>query len=52
MTPVEGDYPGLDIKWPVHCVTGTEGNRLIPGLPDEDSYDLVIEKGQDPLLTH
>lgn len=48
MTPVEGDYPGLDIKWPSHCVVGTEGNRLIPGLPAECDYDLVIEKGQDP----
>lgn len=49
MTPVVGDYPGLDIKWPPHCVVGTEGNRLIPGLPAESDYDLVVEKGQDPL---
>ncbi len=49
MTPVAGDYPGLDIKWPPHCVIGTEGNRLIPGLPEESDYDLVIEKGLDPL---
>jgi nicotinamidase/pyrazinamidase len=50
MQPVAGDYPNLDIKWPPHCVVGTEGNRLIPGLPDEDEYDLVIEKGMDPLM--
>ena len=49
MTPVAGDFPGLDIKWPAHCVVGTDGNRLIPGLPAEGDYDLVIEKGQDPL---
>ena len=49
MTPVEGDYPGLDVKWPSHCVVGTEGNHLIPGLPAEATYDLVIEKGKDPL---
>lgn len=49
MTPVEGTFPGLDIKWPAHCVVGTEGNRLIPGLPNEGIYDLVIEKGRDPL---
>jgi len=49
MTPVAGNYPGLDIKWPPHCVVGTEGNRLIPGLPDESNYDLVIEKGRDPV---
>jgi len=49
MTPVEGEHPNLDIKWPAHCVIGTKGNELIPGLPDEASYDLVIEKGTDPL---
>ena len=48
MTPVEGDYPNLDVKWPAHCVVGTEGNKLIPGLPDEDAYDLVVRKGIDP----
>lgn len=50
MQPVGGDYPDLDIKWPPHCVVGTEGNRLIPGLPEEAEYDLVIEKGKDPLM--
>ncbi len=50
MQPVAGDYPDLDIKWPPHCVIGTEGNRLIPGLPDETAYDLVIEKGTNPLM--
>jgi len=49
MAPVDGNFPGLDIKWPPHCVVGTEGNRLIPGLPEEAEYDLVIEKGIDPL---
>lgn len=49
MAPIAGDYPNLDIKWPPHCVIGTEGNRLIPGLPEESAYDLVIEKGTDPL---
>jgi nicotinamidase/pyrazinamidase len=48
MTPVEGDYPGLDVKWPAHCIVGTEGNQLLPGLPEEEHYDLVIEKGRDP----
>ena len=49
MTAVDGDYPDLDIKWPAHCVVGSEGNHLIPGLPDEDDYDLLIAKGIDPL---
>ncbi|MFT5559465.1 MAG: nicotinamidase/pyrazinamidase [Psychromonas sp.] len=49
MKPVAGDYPNLDVKWPAHCVVGTEGNQLIPGLPDEADYDLLITKGTDPL---
>ncbi|PLY13277.1 MAG: nicotinamidase [Desulfuromonas sp.] len=48
LTPVEGDYPNLDVKWPAHCVVGTEGNQLIPGLPAEAAYDLIVEKGTDP----
>ena len=49
MKPIIGDYPNLDIKWPAHCIVGTKGNQLIPGLPDEQHYDLVINKGTDPL---
>lgn len=48
MAPVVGNFPNLDIMWPAHCVIGTEGNRLIPGLPEESAYNLVIEKGSDP----
>ncbi|WP_025565838.1 isochorismatase family protein [Psychromonas sp. SP041] len=50
MSPVEGEYPSLDIKWPAHCVVGTKGNTLIPGLPQESSYDFLVEKGIDPLM--
>lgn len=46
MTPLKG-YPHLDLKWPAHCVEGTEGNRLIPGL-DEADFDWVVHKGMDP----
>ncbi len=48
LTPVAGEYPNLDLKWPAHCVVGTEGHRLLPGLPDEGDYDLLVEKGMDP----
>ncbi|ALC17620.1 nicotinamidase [Desulfuromonas soudanensis] len=48
LTPVAGNYPNLDVKWPAHCVVGTEGNLLIPGLPGENDYDLVVGKGIDP----
>tara|TARA_R110001592_G_scaffold116493_2_gene317955 strand:+ start:1002 stop:1649 length:648 start_codon:yes stop_codon:yes gene_type:complete len=49
MKPVEGEYPNLDIKWPAHCIVGTKGNNLIPGLPNEVDYDFLVEKGIDPL---
>ena len=49
LQPIAGNFPDLDVKWPPHCVVGTEGNRLLPGLPAEEDYDLVIEKGTDPL---
>ena len=49
MTPVSGEYPNLDIKWPAHCIIGTKGNQLIPGLPNEADYDLVVIKGMNPL---
>ncbi|KAJ6626027.1 Isochorismatase-like protein [Mycena sp. CBHHK59/15] len=32
--------------WPVHCVQGTPGARLVPEL-DVDKVDKIIEKGQD-----
>jgi len=48
LTPVPGNYPNLDVKWPAHCVVGTAGNRLLPELPEEADYDLVVEKGMDP----
>lgn len=50
LQPVQGNYPNLDVMWPPHCISGTEGNRLIPGLPDEYRYDRVVEKGSDPLM--
>jgi nicotinamidase/pyrazinamidase len=33
--------------WPVHCVQGTPGAELYPGL-DQAKVDIVIDKGQDP----
>ena len=37
------DPPGI---WPVHCVAGTEGAELYPGL-DRSAIHLVLDKGQD-----
>src|SRR4051812_5870071 len=38
------DPPGI---WPVHCVQGTPGAELHPGL-DRARVDVVVDKGQDP----
>lgn len=48
LTVVAGNYPNLDLKWPAHCVIGTVGNLLLPGLPREDEYHLIVGKGMDP----
>lgn len=44
-TPVEGDYPDMDIHWASHCVVGTEGFEFIDGLPKPEDYDFVVYKG-------
>jgi nicotinamidase/pyrazinamidase len=33
--------------WPVHCVQGTDGAELFPGL-ERAHVDVVVDKGQDP----
>jgi nicotinamidase/pyrazinamidase len=38
------DPPGI---WPVHCVQGTPGAELYPGL-DQSNVDQVVDKAQDP----
>jgi nicotinamidase/pyrazinamidase len=38
------DPPGI---WPVHCVQGTPGAELYPGL-DRSNLDQVVDKAQDP----
>lgn len=40
--------PEVDIKWNPHCVVGTSGVELLPGLPDIRDYDFQINKGIDP----
>ena len=37
------DPPGI---WPVHCVQGTHGAELYPGL-DRSNIDVVVDKAQD-----
>jgi nicotinamidase/pyrazinamidase len=45
--PDHGSFSERGGTWPVHCVQGTPGAELHPGL-DHDAIDAVIDKGQDP----
>ncbi len=40
--------PEVDVKWLPHCVVGTEGVELLPGLPAVREYDFQMNKGIDP----
>ncbi|CAH8200045.1 isochorismatase family protein [Vibrio aestuarianus] len=40
--------PEVDIKWNPHCVVGTLGVELLPGLPAVREYDFQLNKGIDP----
>lgn len=40
--------PEVDVKWNPHCVVGTPGVELLPGLPDIRDYDFQMNKGIDP----
>jgi nicotinamidase/pyrazinamidase len=57
--PRHGSFAGVEVDpeewrgtdppsiWPVHCVQGTPGAELHPGLR-RDLVDVVLDKGQDP----
>lgn len=38
----------MDVYWPVHCVPGTKGFKLIHGLPHPSEYDFFVWKGVEP----
>ncbi|WP_376696273.1 isochorismatase family protein [Wenzhouxiangella sp. EGI_FJ10305] len=40
---VDGD--NVEEHWPVHAVPGTEGFKLVPGLPRPADYDFFVWKG-------
>lgn len=40
--------PEVDIKWNPHCIVGTQGVELLPGLPAIREYDFQMNKGIDP----
>lgn len=39
------DGENMDVRWPKHCVPGTKGFELIPGLPHPSQYDFFVYKG-------
>jgi nicotinamidase/pyrazinamidase len=45
--PDHGSFEAHGGPWPEHCVQGTEGAELHPGI-DRDEVDQVVDKGQDP----
>jgi nicotinamidase/pyrazinamidase len=44
-----GSFAELGGVWPVHCVSGTPGAELHPGI-DAGAIDAVVDKGQAPDL--
>jgi nicotinamidase/pyrazinamidase len=45
--PDHGSFAAQGGPWPVHCVAGTQGADLHPGL-DRSAIDELIDKGQAP----
>ena len=45
--PDHGSFAAQGGPWPEHCVQGTPGAQLHPGL-DRALVDVVVDKGQDP----
>ncbi|HEV2769781.1 MAG TPA: nicotinamidase [Solirubrobacteraceae bacterium] len=45
--PDHGSFAPRGGPWPVHCVQGSEGAELHPGL-ERAGIDLLLDKGQDP----
>jgi nicotinamidase/pyrazinamidase len=40
--------PNTDIRWNAHCIMGTPGAELLPGLPHWLAYDFFVFKGIEP----
>ncbi|MDO9309540.1 MAG: nicotinamidase [Deltaproteobacteria bacterium] len=38
----------VDMRWNLHCVSGTKGHQLIDGLPHPADYDYFVQKGVEP----
>ena len=49
-SPIEGYGQNVDVRWPSHCLSGTKGSELLPGLPAPEEYDYFVWKGMEPNL--
>jgi len=47
LSPVKG-FINADLYWNAHCIVGTEGIELLPGLPEVAEYDFMVFKGIRP----
>ena len=45
LTPAPTGVTTWDVRWPRHCVAGTQGAELLPGLPKKTDYDFYVTKG-------
>jgi len=45
-TPI--DSLNMDMYWNAHCIIGTEGFKLLHGLPEPECYDFFVWKGMEP----
>lgn len=47
-SPIRGAGANVDIRWNAHCIVGTLGFELLPGLPAVTDYDYFVWKGVEP----
>lgn len=48
LSPIEPKQPNMDVYWNSHCIGGTKGAKLLPGLPNPEQYDFMVYKGLEP----
>lgn len=49
-SPIVNGGDNVDIYWNAHCIVGTEGNELLPGMPKVEDFDFFVYKGIQPNL--
>jgi nicotinamidase/pyrazinamidase len=49
-SPIVNGGDNVDIYWNGHCIVGTEGNELLPGMPKVEDFNFFVYKGIQPNL--